>query len=356
MTEPPFFILLCALHITSYCYGAMEEGDDKNKAIIPYNSTFSCMTMNTIQDDIKTLSLFPQFSDNSVIKAEPIDYAYPHESSSTNSTTASNFSCISTFDDNHYDTKLPTLSLFPQNQAASKPRTLSLFPEFSENLATASKHFVNNYPPSSTSSPLPSTDLCLSVPGTIPETSTLPSNSNSPNIINQDSCASKRLFHQPNIGPVLKRKGEDRKLVPIKKRRLLLRPVAPAAAAAVEEEHWIIKKLTKSDVNGSSRLLLPRQEVTTYVIPYLDEQKATDCQKLCGTDVNVWDLDTQSEYSLTLKKWATDSFQLIKSWTPYFVKRRNLKEDDVIALRWDRNNSRFCFRVRSRHDHQVDNE
>nr|XP_016439321.1 PREDICTED: uncharacterized protein LOC107765209 [Nicotiana tabacum] len=219
--------------------------------------------------------------------------------------------------------------------------------EFSENLATASKHyFVNNPPPSS--SPPPSTDLCLSLLGTIPETSTLPSNSNSPNIISQDSCAPKRSFHESNIAtPVLKRKGQDQKLVPIKKRRLI---------AAAEEEHWIIKKLTKSDVNGSSRLLLPRQEVKTYVIPFLDEQKATDCHKLSGTDVNVWDLDTQSEYSLTLKKWETHSFQLIRNWTPNFVKRRNLKQDDVIALRWDRNNSRFCFRVPSRHDHQEDNE
>nr|XP_016469816.1 PREDICTED: uncharacterized protein LOC107792137 [Nicotiana tabacum] len=268
------------------------------------------MTMNAIQDDIPTLSLL--FSDKSiVINAEPIAYACPHESSSSK----------------YSDTKLPTLSLF-----ASKPTTLSLFPDFSENLATASKHyyFVNNPLP-------PSTDLCLSLLGTIPETS----NSNSPNIISQDSCAPKRSFHESNIAtPVSKRKGQDQK------RRLI---------AAEEEEHWIIKKLTKSDVNGSSRLLLPRQEVKTYVIPFLDEQKATDCQKLSGTDVYVWDLDTQSEYSLTLKKWATHSFQLIRNWTPNFVKRRNLKQDDVIALRWDRNNSRFCFRVPSRHD-QLDNE
>ncbi|KAF3670769.1 putative protein BREVIS RADIX-like [Capsicum annuum] len=90
----------------------------------------------------------------------------------------------------------------------------------------------------------------------------------------------------------------------------------------VTKDSWITKPLTKSDVNGCSRLLLPRRELKNYVLPFMDEeQQYTICNDSCGIDVTVFDVDTQTEHSLT--------FLLSKVWTPEFVKRRNLKEDDV---------------------------
>ncbi|KAG5592429.1 hypothetical protein H5410_042943 [Solanum commersonii] len=100
------------------------------------------------------------------------------------------------------------------------------------------------------------------------------------------------------------------------------------------------EKLTRSDVNGASRLLLSRQDVNNYILP------------LCGVDVTVFDMDTQTSHILTLKKWSTNSFHLVKAWTKDFVKRRNLKENDAISIRWEKSNSRFCFRVQMRD--QVD--
>ncbi|XP_047251152.1 uncharacterized protein LOC124886514 [Capsicum annuum] len=101
----------------------------------------------------------------------------------------------------------------------------------------------------------------------------------------------------------------------------------------VTKDSWITKPLTKSDVNGCSRLLLPRQEVKNYVLPFMDEeQQYTICNDSCGIDVTVFDVDTQTEHSLTFKKW-NGNFYLIKAWTAEFVKRRNLEKDDVISIR-----------------------
>ncbi|KAF3648011.1 putative B3 domain-containing protein-like [Capsicum annuum] len=127
-----------------------------------------------------------------------------------------------------------------------------------------------------------------------------------------------------------------------------------AAAEGEEEGYRIIKSLTKSDVNGASRLLLPRQEVKNYVLRFVKEEEQTIiCNEIRGVDVTVYDVDTHTEHILTLRKWpATNSFQLVKAWTREFVKRRNLKEDDVIWIRWETKNYRFCFGVHTRN--QVD--
>ncbi|XP_060211173.1 uncharacterized serine-rich protein C215.13-like [Lycium barbarum] len=228
--------------------------------------------------------------------------------------------------------------------------SLSESGQVSENLA-AFKPIANNNPPSSSTASLPSTDLCLSLPYTSDTSSTITTLHCS--IGSQDStaalasssgnCATKRsLFQESNIR-VRKESTNNPK-----RQRLISQPPPPSVLV---EEYWITKKLTKSDVNGASRLLLPRQEVNTYILPFLDkEQQAMISQD--GIDVTVLDLDTETEHTLTLKKWLTNSFQLIKAWTAEFVKIRNLKQDDVIAIRWDENNSRFCFRV-PRRNQQV---
>ncbi|KAH0741373.1 hypothetical protein KY290_034416 [Solanum tuberosum] len=251
------------------------------------------------------------FSEDSVIDAQPISYCLPH----------------------HYSSSNTTLSLFPQvseNLAASKPITttvdfssidggkdnpnspfLTLFTRVYGN----SKPIANNTPPPPTP---PSTDLCFSLPS-LPNTSSTTQSSvfasSSQEVNALGNCALKRSLFQ-ELG---------------------------------EEGHWITKKLTKSNVNGASRLLLSQQDMNNYILPFMtEEEQSIICQQLCGVDVTVFDMDTQTSHILTLKKWSTNSFHLVKAWTKNFVKRRNLKENDVISICWEKTNSRFCFRVDTR--------
>ncbi|KAG5592431.1 hypothetical protein H5410_042945 [Solanum commersonii] len=259
---------------------------------------------------------FLPFSEDSVIDAEPISYCLPHQYSSSNT----------------------TLSLFSQvseNLGASKPITttvdfssidggmdnpnspfLTLFTRVYGN----SKPIANNTPPPPTP---PSTDLCFSLPS-LPNTSSTAQSSvfasSSQEVNALGNCALKRSLFQ-ELG---------------------------------EEGHWITKKLTKSDVNGASRLLLSQQDVNNYILPFMNkEEQSIICQQLCGVDVAVFDMDTQTSHILTLKKWSTNSFHLVKAWTKDFVKRRNLKENDVISICWEKSNSRFCFRVQMRNQVEL---
>ncbi|KAK4364737.1 hypothetical protein RND71_016095 [Anisodus tanguticus] len=342
----------------------MEGGDNMNDHQFPNN-----------------FPMFPEISKDNVIDADPISYIFRHQSSSSSTAGFPLMYPILDYEDNDASNSTPslfpdenplepTLSLFPQvstdlclslpgtpvdtssniitqdsstssNNASDScvPKRLhnfSLFPELFENLAAPK-------PIASTAS-LPSTDLCLSLPCTPNTSSTIvtqdsytPLASSSNGVVSQNSAKRRLLFQESNMGP--SKKHNDTK----RHRLIVPRPVAG------EEEHWITKKLTKSDVNGASRLLLPRQEVKNYILPFMDEQQAIICEDICGIDVTVLDLDTETEHILTLKKWSNDSFQLVKAWTTEFVKRRNLKEDDVIEIRWEKDNSRFCFRVHNRH-------
>ncbi|KAK6782862.1 hypothetical protein RDI58_020658 [Solanum bulbocastanum] len=267
------------------------------------------------------------FSEDSVIDAKPISYCLPHQYSSSNT----------------------TLSLFPQvseNLAASEPITttvdfssidggrdhpnspfLTLFTRVSEN----SKPIANNTPPPS----LPNTSSTAQSSIDSQHSSVFASSSREVNALG--NCAPKRSL--------LQELGEE-KFIPRKKTKL-------TKESNGEEGHWITKTLTKSDVNGASRLLLSQQDVNNYILPFMnEEEQSIICEKLCGVDVTVFDMDTQTSHVLILKKWSTNSFHLVKAWTKDFVKRRNLKEKDAISIRWEKSNSRFCFRVQMRD--QVD--
>ncbi|KAH0642825.1 hypothetical protein KY289_033799 [Solanum tuberosum] len=225
------------------------------------------------------------FSEDNVIDAEPISYSLPHHSSSN-----------------------ITLSLFLQvseNLGASKPITttvdfssidggkddhnspfLTLCTQVYEN----SKPIANNTPPP-----------CL------PNTSSITQSSiDSQHSSVLGNCANKRI----------KRRG---------------RPLDN-------------KEANKKHVNGASRLLLSRQDVNNCILLFMNkEEQSIICQQLCGVDVTVFDMDTQTKHILTLKKWSTNSFHLVKAWTKDFVKKKNLKENDVISICWEKTNSRFCF-------------
>ncbi|XP_015159432.1 putative B3 domain-containing protein At1g78640 [Solanum tuberosum] len=270
---------------------------------------------------------FLPFLEDSVIDAEPISYCLPHQYSSSNT----------------------TLSLFPQvsqNLAASKPITTTV--DFSSIdggkdhpnspfLTLFTRVYVNTTPPPS------STDLCLSLPS-LPNTSSTAQSSISSQHCCSFASSSREVNALGNSAP--KRSLGEHKFIPRKKTKL--------TEESNGEGHWITKKLTRSDVNGASRLLLSRQDVNNYILPFMnEEEQSIICQQLCGVDVTVYDMDTQTSHILTLKKWSTNSFHLVKAWTKDFVKRRNLKENDVISICWEKTNSRFCFRVQMRNQVEL---
>ncbi|KAL2240034.1 uncharacterized protein LOC110012587 [Sesamum indicum] len=111
---------------------------------------------------------------------------------------------------------------------------------------------------------------------------------------------------------------------------------------ADDEDQWKIKKvLKKSDVDGSSRLLLGRLLVQEHILPHvlMGEQ---------GVEIKVWDVDTGSHHMLLLKLWKSNSFVFVKNWVSDFVTRRDLEEKDEIGLRWNHQNSRLDFTVLKR--------
>ncbi|KAA8525227.1 hypothetical protein F0562_007082 [Nyssa sinensis] len=111
------------------------------------------------------------------------------------------------------------------------------------------------------------------------------------------------------------------------------------------EDPWKIKKkLTQSDVDGSSRLLVGKELFQQHILPFLDDHRAKLCSGVGGLEVTIFDTDTGTEHQLVLKTWpGTSSKVLTSNWKQEFVKRRSLEVDDEIGLFWDRCSSRFYF-------------
>ncbi|CAH9084276.1 unnamed protein product [Cuscuta epithymum] len=108
---------------------------------------------------------------------------------------------------------------------------------------------------------------------------------------------------------------------------------------------WVKKMLSASDVNSSSRLLLPKAEIMDrYVLPSLDEEKVRACHSGMGLKVKVTDTDDQKTYVLTLLRWKSKSYVLTSNWSESFVRRRLLTEGDSIELSWNAQNLEFFFR------------
>ncbi|KAK4437977.1 B3 domain-containing protein [Sesamum alatum] len=108
----------------------------------------------------------------------------------------------------------------------------------------------------------------------------------------------------------------------------------------VDEDCWKIKKvLTRSDIDGSSRLLLGKLLVQEHILPHVVGNRPEGE----GVEVNIRDVDTGTEHLLVLKLWRSNSFVFMKNWKSDFVKRRKLKAKDEIGLRWDEEHSRLEF-------------
>ncbi|XP_047320882.1 uncharacterized protein LOC124924945 [Impatiens glandulifera] len=111
---------------------------------------------------------------------------------------------------------------------------------------------------------------------------------------------------------------------------------------------WTItKKLFKSDVDSSSRLLLKKKEIESHVIPYLKEEEVKSLMfgSPEGIRIGILDVQKQQGFTLTLKKWKTGSFVFTSNWRKDFVKRRGLLHRDEIGLYFDQHNRRLCFGV-----------
>ncbi|CAA7036967.1 unnamed protein product [Microthlaspi erraticum] len=109
----------------------------------------------------------------------------------------------------------------------------------------------------------------------------------------------------------------------------------------------ITKVLTKSDVNGLSRLLLETSAVETHILPNLSEDDQNKIQDGVGVDVEVFDEDTRTEHKLTLKRmvYTTRSYVLNGVWIKQFVQRRELKRGNRIGFFWNGFSSRLHFCV-----------
>ncbi|CAI9760618.1 unnamed protein product [Fraxinus pennsylvanica] len=113
-----------------------------------------------------------------------------------------------------------------------------------------------------------------------------------------------------------------------------------------DPNHWTIRKvLKKSDVDGSSRLLMGRNEVLSHIAPFFMDNPSEFCQNNEGIRVIVYDVDTSTGHMLKLTKWKTGSFVLKNNWMQHFVKRRKLMENDEVGLRWDAHEARLEFTV-----------
>ncbi|KAK4408395.1 B3 domain-containing protein [Sesamum angolense] len=107
--------------------------------------------------------------------------------------------------------------------------------------------------------------------------------------------------------------------------------------ADYKEDQWKIKKvLKKSDVDGSSRLLLGRSLVQEHIPPHVHMGEQ-------GVEIKVRDVDTGSDHMLLLKLWKSKSYVFVKNWMSDFVTRRELEEKDEIGLRWNHHNSCLDF-------------
>nr|GMD66004.1 CDP-diacylglycerol--serine O-phosphatidyltransferase 1-like isoform X1 [Ipomoea batatas] len=137
---------------------------------------------------------------------------------------------------------------------------------------------------------------------------------------------------------------EEEGVIIAKRQKVVDKNPPTGALGNHHHHHWIHKRLSTSDVNLSSRLLLPKEELIKYVLPLMDMESCRACQNRDGLRVKIWDLETQSEHELSLKQWVTGSFLLTSNWNKEFVKRRSLHEGDTISMCWDFENLRFLFR------------
>ncbi|XP_010058760.2 putative B3 domain-containing protein At1g78640 [Eucalyptus grandis] len=107
----------------------------------------------------------------------------------------------------------------------------------------------------------------------------------------------------------------------------------------------ITKKLTKSDVDHSARLLLPL-DCLKAMLRDMDDEMRRQVESTEGMGVGVVDLKTGNEYQLVFRRWGSSrSYVLNSGWTKLFVKRQGLKVGDEVGMCWNKGSRKFYFKV-----------
>ncbi|WCJ33752.1 AP2/B3-like transcriptional factor family protein [Euphorbia peplus] len=122
------------------------------------------------------------------------------------------------------------------------------------------------------------------------------------------------------------------------------------AVVPFDQDVWKIKKTLKiSDLEGLSRLLVPKALVDAHIFPSLRKEQIEKIMAGEGIEVAIFDCDEPSSHDLVFKRWcSSDSFIFLGGWKREFVNRRHLKIGDTIGLYWDQFHSRFNFAVLGR--------
>ncbi|GAB4833832.1 hypothetical protein Ancab_032079 [Ancistrocladus abbreviatus] len=130
--------------------------------------------------------------------------------------------------------------------------------------------------------------------------------------------------------------------VPMRLEEPNLRPIQ------LNDQWKIKKKLTSSDLNHLSRLLIRKKEVGSYILPELGKEAKVQVHSKNGLTVMAWDCDTETEHQLNFQYWKSSKSFVLKGGWSEFVKRRGLTTGDEIGMFWDRLNRRFSFSVLTR--------
>ncbi|XP_039169449.1 B3 domain-containing protein At2g33720-like [Eucalyptus grandis] len=123
-------------------------------------------------------------------------------------------------------------------------------------------------------------------------------------------------------------------------------PLDVSTELVLYRDPWEIKKkLTESDVNSSSRLLLPLDCLKAHVFPKMSEEKVRRVKSGDDVEVLVLDMDTDREHQLVFCLWKSGSYVLKSGWTQLFVRGLGLEVGDEIGMFWDEASCKFHFKV-----------
>nr|GMD72500.1 putative B3 domain-containing protein At1g78640 [Ipomoea batatas] len=104
----------------------------------------------------------------------------------------------------------------------------------------------------------------------------------------------------------IQEKEEEGVIIAKRQKKVVDKNPPTGALANHHHHHWIHKRLSTSDVNLSSRLLMPKEEIIKYVLPLMDMESRTACENRGGLRVKIWDLDTESGHPTlpqAMKDW-----------------------------------------------------
>ncbi|KAK3430390.1 hypothetical protein EUGRSUZ_E01943 [Eucalyptus grandis] len=125
---------------------------------------------------------------------------------------------------------------------------------------------------------------------------------------------------------------------------------------ALYDDPWKIrKKLTKSDLDHLSRLLLPPDCVRIHVLRWMKKEMVGGVHSKEGMEVNVIKERTEGtegtegkdqEHRHVFRYWASSGCYVLNGgWSELFVNGGDLNVGDEIGMYWNTNSCKFHFKV-----------